>query len=342
MSGKHPVPLIRPRSIAPVFAELSEAGVLQNLLLRVKLPGDLFDRLDEFVPAHTLLHFMAEAAGYFDAPDLAFCATSQAEPEQMGQWGLRIAQCYTLRSALKHLCVVYPLEAPFLQMGLVEGKTHAWLWRHRKLVQKDPLGEIQGEQITLSSMIQAVRMAAGCQWNPPAVLIESPKSEWALHTEGLVQSRVAFGGSVLAIAIPCDLLDRRLPLRPSRRTASEDASAPAAGDLVGSLIQALMPIAMEIPLSLDLGAEIAETSPRTLRRWLAEEGTSWRHVVDRVRFASCLKLMEDSSIALTEVSMKLGYSDQAHFTRAFHRWTGESPGVYRCRRASSGSQFQAV
>jgi AraC-like DNA-binding protein len=191
-------------------------------------------------------------------------------------------------------------------------------------------------------MIQAVRMAAGCQWNPPAVRIESPASEWALHTAGLVQSRVAFGGPVLAIAIPRDLLDRRLPRRPSRPTASDDASAPAAGDLAGSLIQALMPIAMETRLSLDLGAAIAETSPRTLRRWLAEENTSWRHVVDRVRFASCLKLMEDPAIALTEVSMKLGYSDQAHFTRAFHRWTGESPSVYRHRRASSGRQFQAA
>jgi hypothetical protein len=131
-------------------------------------------------------------------------------------------------------------------------------------------------------MIRAVRMAAGSQWNPPAVRLESPKSHWALRTEGLAQSRVDFGGPVLAIAIPHDLLDRRLPRPPSGRTATEEAGAPAS-DLAGSLLQALVPLATEVPLSLDLGAEIAETTPRTLQRWLAEEVTDWRQIVNRAQ-----------------------------------------------------------
>jgi AraC-like DNA-binding protein len=294
---------------------------------------DLFDRLDEFVPAHVLLHFMAESADYLDSPDLSFRTASRAHPEQLGHWGCSVARCYTLRSALKRLCVLYPLEAPFVQMGLVEGESHAWLWRRRSLMPKDPAGEMQGEQFTMGSMIQAVRMAAGSQWKPPVVRIESPLSEWALHAEGLAQSRQDFGGPVLAIAIPHDLLGRRMPRPPpSGRTASEEGCAPAASDLVGSLLQALAPLATEVPLSLDLGAEIAETTPRTLRRWLAEGGTGWRQVADRVRFEACEKLMLDASLTLTEISTKLGYSDHAHFTRAFRRWTGEAPSVRRRRR----------
>jgi AraC-like DNA-binding protein len=175
-------------------------------------------------------------------------------------------------------------------------------------------------------------MAAGSQWNPPAVRIESPKSEWALRTEGLAQSRVDFGGPVLAIAIPHDLLDRRLPRPPSGRTATGETGASAASDLAGSLLQALVPLATEIPLSLDLGAEIAETTPRTLQRWLSEERTDWRQLVDRARFEACERLLSDPSLTLTEISTRLGYSDQAHFTRAFHRWMGEAPSVYRRRR----------
>ena len=88
-------------------------------------------------------------------------------------------------------------------------------------------------------------------------------------------------------------------------------------NLCASLIDA-------IPLSLELGAEIAETSPRTLRRRLAHEGTSWRRILDRVRFEACERRMLESSLTLTEIAGELGYSDQAHFTRAFYRWTGEA------------------
>ena len=332
MGQKGPVPLIRVAAIAPVLTETKRAGALQRLLRGSKLPSDLIERSEEFVPAHVMLHLMAKCASDLDSPDLGFCTATRAHPEQLGHWGSSVARCYTLRSALKRLCVLYPLEAPFLQVGLVEGKAHAWLWRRRSLAPKDSPAEIQGEQFTLGSLIRAVRMAAGSQWNPPAVRIESPKSEWALRTEGLAQSRVGFGGPVLAIAIPHDLLGRRLPRPPSGRTATDEADARAASNLAGSLIQALVPLATEVPLSIDLGAEIAETTPRTLQRWLAEECTGWRQTVDRVRFEACAKLMSDPSLTLTEISMKLGYADQAHFTRAFHRWTGEAPSVQRRRR----------
>ena len=332
MGQRGPVPLIRAAAIAPVLAELKRAGALQGLLARTRLPTDLIQRLDEFVAAHILLDFIAASAAYLESPNLGFCSATRAQPEQLGRWGRSIARCYTLRAALKCLCALYPMDAPFVQLGLVEGKTHAWLWRRRSLARKDPLGEMQGEQVTLGSMIQAVRMAAGSQWNPPAVRIESPKSHWVLRSEGLAHCRVDFGGPVLAIAIPHDLLDLRLPRPPSGRTATGEAGARAASDLVGSLLQALVPLATEIPLSLDLGAEIAETTPRTLQRWLAEERTDWRRIVDRSRFEAYEKLILDPSLTLTEISMKLGYSDQPHFTRAFHRWTGETPSVHRRRR----------
>ena len=142
---------------------------------------------------------------------------------------------------------------------------------------------------------------------------------------------------MLAIAIPKDLLDRRLPRPSLETTATASAFESAAEDLVGSLLQALSPIATEVPLSLDLGAELAETTPRTLQRWLTEEDTDWRHVVDRVRFQTCEELILDPSLTLTEISMKLGYSDQAHFARAFRRWTGEAPSYHRARRMQLGS-----
>ena len=146
---------------------------------------------------------------------------------------------------------------------------------------------------------------------------------------------------VLAIAIPYSLLDRRIAQQaPNETSAAVEASIPPAPrDFLGSLHQALMPLLGAKALSLEIGAKIAETSPRTLRRWLAEEGTSWREILDRVHFEACEKLMLDPSRTLADIAAELGYSDQPHLTRAFRRWTGEPPATYRHRRMSATEQL---
>lgn len=337
MRQKAPVPLIRVGAFAPFLHRLNRAGFLPELLSRTKLPSDLNERPDEFVAAQMLLRFMAESSDYLDSPVIGFETITQTRVDQLGKWGPSVAGCFTLRAALQRYCVSYPLEVPFVQMGLVEGETHAWLWRRRSLAPTDPAAEEQGEQFALGTLIQVVRLAAGSQWSPPVVRIESPGSEWALRTKGLGQSRLEFGGPVLAIAIPQNLLDQRLPRPPSSRSATGQGDAPVANDFVGSLVQALVPLATEVRLTLDFGAEIAETTPRTLHRWLAQEGTDWRSVVDRARFEASGRLLSDSSLTLAKVATTLGYSDHAHFTRAFHRWTGEAPSVYRRRRTNQES-----
>lgn len=74
---------------------------------------------------------------------------------------------------------------------------------------------------------------------------------------------------------------------------------------------------------------IVGMSVRTLQRRLAETGVSYSDLVDEVRLASALILIDDRSIKLSEVARKLGYADAANFDRAFRRWTGFSPSQVR-------------
>jgi AraC-like DNA-binding protein len=74
---------------------------------------------------------------------------------------------------------------------------------------------------------------------------------------------------------------------------------------------------------------IVGMSVRTLQRRLAEMGVSYSDLVDEVRLASALTLIDDRSIKLSEIARKLGYADAANFDRAFKRWTGLSPSQAR-------------
>jgi AraC-like DNA-binding protein len=69
-------------------------------------------------------------------------------------------------------------------------------------------------------------------------------------------------------------------------------------------------------------------SVRTLKRKLAEEGTSYSDLTDQVQLGRAVSLRR-SVLTVDEIADRLGYSDAANFTRAFRRWTGKSPRAYR-------------
>jgi AraC-like DNA-binding protein len=67
---------------------------------------------------------------------------------------------------------------------------------------------------------------------------------------------------------------------------------------------------------------------RTLRRRLAEVGTSYRALVDDVRKERALLLLEHDE-TVSNVAQHLGFSDATAFARAFRRWTGRLPQQHR-------------
>ena len=66
-------------------------------------------------------------------------------------------------------------------------------------------------------------------------------------------------------------------------------------------------------------------SERTLRRRLKTDGSGFRELVDDTRRERALALLERSTLNVSELAHRCGFSDGAAFARAFKRWTGVSP-----------------
>lgn len=65
-------------------------------------------------------------------------------------------------------------------------------------------------------------------------------------------------------------------------------------------------------------------SERTLRRRLAQEGTSYRRVLDDVRSGLAAELL-GVGLPVADVAARLGYAEPAALTHAHHRWAGRPP-----------------
>jgi AraC-like DNA-binding protein len=72
-------------------------------------------------------------------------------------------------------------------------------------------------------------------------------------------------------------------------------------------------------------------SPRTLKRKLAEHGTTFSTIRDEMRRQRALLLLDNRALSISEIAAKLGYSELPNFTRAFRKWTGVTPIAYRDR-----------
>jgi len=75
-------------------------------------------------------------------------------------------------------------------------------------------------------------------------------------------------------------------------------------------------------------ARLLGMSVRTLQRRLAASGRSWSDVVEAFRRDEAARLLTGPT-PLVAVAGRLGYREQTSFTRAFRRWTGQTPAQWR-------------
>jgi AraC-like DNA-binding protein len=102
------------------------------------------------------------------------------------------------------------------------------------------------------------------------------------------------------------------------------------GQAVQQIVTALLPDGYP---DIHLVSKVVSLSPRTLQRRLHAEGLTFARVIARTRFAEAQRMLEDPARKVIDVALDLGYSDPAHFTRAFERWTGLPPREFRRRRS---------
>ncbi len=81
------------------------------------------------------------------------------------------------------------------------------------------------------------------------------------------------------------------------------------------------------PTLPDIAGEL-DVHPRTLRRRLAEEGTSFRALLNEARSALAVDLLRNVGLTVEEVSTRLGYTEVSTFSHAFKRWHGVAPSAY--------------
>jgi AraC-like DNA-binding protein len=186
------------------------------------------------------------------------------------------------------------------------------------------------EQHDLQLFLRTLRADLGEEWVPTTVQLSRTLPGAAVPIAEALPGANIRRGQFAAIAVERGAV--RTPVRGRRPAGNTVPRAIAPQDLVSSLRAVLHALlAPTGPVHVRTVAGLLGTSQRSLQRRLAAAGTTYSDVLDELRRDLALELVGDTDLRMGDIASELGYADQAHFTRAFRRWTGESP--LRRRRA---------
>ncbi len=76
-------------------------------------------------------------------------------------------------------------------------------------------------------------------------------------------------------------------------------------------------------------ADSLNLSVRNMQRKLKKLGINYQTILDEQRKTLALKLLQENTATLSEISDIVGFTEPSAFYKAFRRWTGKRPGQYR-------------
>jgi AraC-like DNA-binding protein len=306
----HIAPYLKSRSVSPTEI-FNRAGVAPSALFDENgwVPRDLCFKLSTEMQKVTGEDFLgAEIGRSFRLQDL-------------GTWGLAVTGAATIRQACETAVTGLSLlhqgtDLRFRTEGRIAILSFAYLGRSSFEPRQHILGSL--------AVLRNIALLA----DVPEVVGTRFSHDYKRAGERLEETfgpSLQFGCAQDEIIFDCAILD--LPVKGPPEGKGHDDPVETASALA-SLVRELLPYG---PVSIERVASLLRMSTRTLQRRLWDWGFSFEEMLDDVRHAEAVRRLATGQETMKEVAFMLGYSHQAHFTRAFRRWTGVAPRDYAQR-----------
>lgn len=325
-----------------MFGSLYVTGALTGLLgefldsEQLALP-ELRQRMarvspDSRVPLSEWLNWLDAIAIACPRPALGLAIGERAAPRHGGVLGYLGVSCDTLGEALwrfnRFNRLVYDGNAVAMQMT---GNEVAISWG----VEHGRPGQL-ADETAIAAFATLTRMLVSQPIGPLSVQFVNPAPPDISPYTRFFGCPVTFNGALTTVRFPVAYLS--LPISNSdptlRHLLDQQAEAqlkalPASDPFETALNQALVRSLHEGHATLEQVAVRLAITPRTLQRRLAARELNYQGLLDRTRAELARSYLGDPGLALSDIALLLGFSEQSAFNRAFRRWYSQSPRAMR-------------
>jgi AraC-like DNA-binding protein len=286
------------------------------------------------LPIATIEALIERAHRLSGEPGLGVYLGMQMRISAHGLLGFAAMTSATVRDAIEIAARFAPLRTTAIGIRLeVDGDTASVV-----LDEHAPLGAAR-ETIIVALLVgiwQIGRAVTGRELSGSAELAFPEPSYFARFsrvTPGTIRfsqptNRLVFDASMLDL--PLTMADPAA-LRLAKEQCEEELDALGYAGRVTARVRSLIPKREGGVRTLDEVVSEMHMSSRTLKRRLAEEGSTFSELLEGYRRDRAMLLLRSRERSVEDVADELGYADPANFTRAFRRWTGLTPRAFRNR-----------
>lgn len=320
-----------PYKINAVVEVLAEQGIpAQSVLVGTSLsPGQLHNP-NALTSIKQFLTVCENAIALSEDPATPFEVGSRLHLSAYGMYGYALMSCLSLREYFR-LAVKYRRLATPPFPAIWEEGDHVVTWRFPGSFVSPPSADLRRFlfELQLAITVTHVQEVAGFDCPPMGAKIPHDRPNHAALYKKYLGCVCEFGEVETQLFYDSAILDRK-PKMAHQLTASLVqetcdrllGQAKISEGATGEVYRVLMAVPGNFP-SMEEVAERMNTTPRTLRRKLMLEDTSFQHIRDDVRRTLALEYLQSSRMSTEDIGILLGFSDTANFRRALRRWTGK-------------------
>jgi AraC-like DNA-binding protein len=324
------IPLTRCQFLIPFAAIHDEMGApTETLLAKYRLPTSLEEKADHYIPLLPTVSFVEAAQRSQGITDIGFQASRRLQFCHLSE-KLRtiIGHSPTLFTALQQVCKWAPLEDTILNIWLERRDDYVRICS--KLTGTTGLLHLEHSQWLQNVFItHIIRQFAGPEWTPSTIAFEA-------HYTPSLQTQAFWPNTRFMSGQHASWIDVHVSQLSLPHLAIEPPPNPYEDEDPTSPTEIVRTLKLMLPSYLDEGAptiteiaEMAGISVRSFQRKLSGMGLSYSGLVDVVRFENAAKLLRETDAKVIDVAFASGYTDPAHFTRAFRRISGTTPREFR-------------
>ncbi|MER6355343.1 AraC family transcriptional regulator [Streptomyces sp. NPDC001634] len=195
----------------------------------------------------------------------------------------------------------------------------------------DPAVAVFLAEEAFASVVTLTRLSCGPEFAPQSVEFAFPAPRDTRPFSELFRCPVRFGTAGNRMVFPAPWIHRSMPGRDPVTCAEvlelleqQTTSRRDQQDLLEVLEISIAQSLPQVPSFIEQARRHA-SSERTLRRRLAECGTTYEAVVDGVRRERVEQLLRRRELTLRDIGRRAGFSDVRALRRAVHRWHGMTP-----------------
>lgn len=325
-----------------MLEDMESTRALHRVFAHEGLPLSLIENRDMQLPHRSLVAIFEGAGKAVGDRLFGFRVGQSMQPGDYGLWIQYSVGARTLSDALKRCVRSMSVHQSVARMSLRECGTNMVLTFH-----PPPLPEHAGPQHSdhvIPLMIRLVQIYLGPDWHPAWIQLDYPDTMADARLEEETRSRVRFFGSGVSIAIPKKQMQVCRPDSAQGQTRNVTLAEVYAEKVKTqskdpfSCVNAVIALQLlEGRAGIDDLAKVVGTSTRTLQRTIHDAGSSYRRLLNAARLNRALALLQETNSSILDISIALGYSDPANFTRSFVRSYGQTPSFVRRRCASTYS-----